>query len=53
VKWAGYSDDHNSWEPLRCLENCEKEIQIWLNRASGELNKHIEIKEEELKSTNP
>ena len=36
VKWEGYSDEHNSWEPLRHLTNCEDAIQEYWNEKEAQ-----------------
>ena len=35
VKWEGYSDEHDSWEPLKHLTNCEEAIQeYWTEKEA-------------------
>ncbi|KAF9429299.1 Eukaryotic translation initiation factor 2 subunit 3 [Entomortierella beljakovae] len=30
VKWVGYSDEHNTWEPMENLENCKEILKSYL-----------------------
>ena len=33
VKWKGYTDGENTWEPLKNLANCQKHLQEFHHRA--------------------
>ena len=40
VKWLGYGDEHNSWEPESCVRNCPERInEYWAKVAQADERK--------------
>ncbi len=36
IKWCGYGDEHNTWEPLRALANSMELIEDYEDRRKKE-----------------
>ncbi|XP_026275613.1 histone-lysine N-methyltransferase Su(var)3-9 isoform X1 [Frankliniella occidentalis] len=47
VKWKGWGDEHNSWEPLRNIYNCQAAIISYFKKNKGP---NLELKLKGLKS---
>ena len=39
VKWLGYGNEHNTWEPKKNLTHCEEAMQEFYSENPGELGK--------------
>ena len=35
VKWKGYSDTYNTWEPVDCLAHCMEAVQDYEERLEA------------------
>ena len=44
IKWEGYCDDENTWEPSQSVAHCKRQIRIW---QSSQKKKHAKRSEEQ------
>jgi hypothetical protein len=47
VKWQGYGDEHDSWEPASIVANCQALDVYWAQFAGGELPLALRLKGKE------